>query len=101
MSERQIYKRNWHSQADVAESLQAAFASELIAPSRSIWIVSPWISDIQIIDNRAGGFDAVLDASWGQRQVRLAEILARCVALGTHLRWLRAPTITTPLSFPT
>ncbi len=91
MSERQIYKRSWHSQADVAELLQAAFASELVAPSRSIWIVSPWISDIPIIDNRTGGFDAVLDASWGQRQVRLAEILARCVTLGTHLQVATRP----------
>ena len=41
--------------------------------------------------NRAGGFDAVLDASWGQRQVRLAEILARCVALGTHLQVATRP----------
>lgn len=91
MSERQIYKRTWHSQADVAELLQAAFASELVAPSRSIWIVSPWISDIPIIDNRAGGFDAVLDASWGQRQVRLAEILARCVSLGTRVQVATRP----------
>ena len=32
--------------------LQMLFLSELLAPSRCLWLVSPWISDIPVIDNR-------------------------------------------------
>src|SRR4051794_25409881 len=77
-----IHKSSWRCQNEVRELLQAVFVGELLAPSICIWLVSPWVSDIPIIDNRAGAFDA-LDSTWGPRQVRLLEILQRCLAVGT------------------
>jgi hypothetical protein len=54
----------------------------MMAPSQCLWLVSPWISDIPIIDNRAGTFDA-LDSSWGPRVLRLGEVIARSLQVGT------------------
>lgn len=78
---RHIYKSSWRCHDEVRELLQAVFVSEYVAPSRCIWLVSPWVSDIPIIDNRSGGFDS-LDSSWGPRVVRLIEVLTHLVRVG-------------------
>ena len=75
MSERLIFKHSWSARNDVADVLQGLFISEVLAPSTTIWLVSPWISDISVIDNTTGTFDAIGDPDWGQRHVRLAEVL--------------------------
>lgn len=79
---RHIRKSSWRCQDEVKELLQAIFVGEMIAPSRCLWLVSPWITDIPIIDNRAGAFDA-LDSSWGPRVLRLGEVIARSLEVGT------------------
>jgi hypothetical protein len=38
--------------------------------------VSPWITDIDILDNRAGEFSSLVP-EWGLRRIRLSEIFAR------------------------
>ncbi|HET8658048.1 MAG TPA: phospholipase D-like domain-containing protein DpdK [Micromonosporaceae bacterium] len=64
--------------------LQAIFVSELLVPSGEIWLVSPWISDIAVINNVDGAFTA-LEPSWGARELRLSEILARLALRGTRV----------------
>jgi hypothetical protein len=90
MTARTIHKAPGQ-QHDVADLLQTIFALELAAPSGGLWLVSPWISDIPVIDNRAGDFATVLDPAWGDRWITLSEVLARLVTLGTHVvlgvRW--------------
>jgi hypothetical protein len=54
--------------------LQALFIAELLDPSAPLWIVTPWISDVVIIDNRAGRFTGLLP-SLPHRSIRLAEVL--------------------------
>jgi hypothetical protein len=68
----------------VRELLQAVFVGELLAPSLCLWLVSPWVSDIPIIDNRDGAFDAI-DSTWGPRQLRLLDVLQRCLSVGTSV----------------
>lgn len=79
---RHIHKSSWRCQDEVKELLQAIFVGEMMSPSRCIWLISPWLSDIPIIDNRAGAFDA-LDSSWGPRVLRLGEVIARSLRIGT------------------
>ena len=79
---RHIHKSSWRCQDEVRELLQAIFVGEMLAPSKCLWLVSPWISDIPIIDNRAGAFDA-LDSSWGPRTLRLGEVITRSLQIGT------------------
>lgn len=78
---RHIHKSSWRCQDEVRELLQATFVSELLSPSRCLWLVSPWVSDIPIIDNRTGAFDS-LDPSWGPRVVRLTEVLGLLLRRG-------------------
>ncbi len=79
---RHIHKSSWRCQDEVKELLQAIFVGEMLAPSRCLWLVSPWVSDIPIIDNRAGAFDS-MDSTWGPRVLRLGEVLGHCLQVGT------------------
>lgn len=40
--------------------MQNLLVTELLVPSRQLWVLSPWISDIDVIDNTAGQFKSVL-----------------------------------------
>lgn len=62
------------SREELADALQTLFIAELLDPSNPLWIVTPWISDVVILDNRAGRFTGLLP-DIPQRPIRLAEIL--------------------------
>ena len=79
---RRIFKTQTTGANTIQELLQSMFVAEVLAPSEEVWIVSPWISDVVLIDNRSGNFDA-LNPEWGRREVRLAEVLATLMARGT------------------
>jgi hypothetical protein len=80
---RVIRKSKTRSSAEAANLLANLFAAELISPSKCIWLVSPWISNIQILDNEAGSFDPL--TRWGPRFVRLAEVLATLACCGSSV----------------
>jgi len=61
--------------------LQSLFALELLAPSRPLWIVSPWISDVELIDNGGGRFSG-LEPEWPNAGIRLHTILRTLAARG-------------------
>lgn len=71
------------SASEAADLLAGLFSAELAYPSKCLWLVSPWISDVELLDNTAGGFDAL--ARFGKRKVRLTEILVALASGGTHL----------------
>jgi hypothetical protein len=79
---RYIHKRS--RSAEAADILQAIFAAELISPSRALWLVSPWISNIPILDNRSNAFLS-LEPAWGESRVRLATVLLKLASLGTRV----------------
>ncbi|MEV6621413.1 phospholipase D-like domain-containing protein DpdK [Amycolatopsis sp. NPDC051106] len=80
---RVIRKSKAQSAGDVLDLLNALFTAELIAPSRCLWLVSPWISDVEIIDNSAGTYPVL--AHYGKRVVRLAEVLGTLAMAGTKI----------------
>lgn len=63
------------SRAEIRELLEGIFVSELLMPSESVWLVSPWITDIDILDNRCGQFSSLVP-TWGLRRIRLSELFA-------------------------
>jgi hypothetical protein len=71
------------SASEAADLLAGLFSAELACPSKCLWLVSPWISDVDLLDNTAGSFDAL--ARFGKRRIRLAEILVALASAGTHL----------------
>jgi hypothetical protein len=65
----------------LADLLQSIFVTELIRPSNPLFISSPWISDLDLIDNSARQF-AALAAAWPARSIRLSEILTTILERG-------------------
>jgi hypothetical protein len=60
------------------EMLQSLLVAEAMNPSDEIWIVSPWMRNVPVIDNRGGGFSWV-ESTWEGRRVHLLDwILAVC-----------------------
>ena len=82
---RRIFKSAVTSQNLVRELLQLILLGELMSPSgERVWLVSPWISNIAILDNRAGGYNAV-NPEWGSREIRLIEVAVNLMARGCAL----------------
>ena len=81
---RVIRKSSRYCDLHAADLLQSLFAVECAAPSRTLWLVSAWISDIPILDNTSDGFRGI-DAGWGQRSIRLSELLVFLARRGTHV----------------
>ena len=66
---RVIRKSRAQSSQEVFDLLAAMFAAEMVRPSACVWVVSPWISDVGLLDNAAGDFPAL--TRFGRRQIRL------------------------------
>lgn len=81
---RRIFKNQQTGTATIRELLQSMFVGEMLGTSYRIWIVSPWVSNIVLIDNRSGNFDS-LTPEWGRREVRLADVLIGLMARGTEV----------------
>jgi phosphatidylserine/phosphatidylglycerophosphate/cardiolipin synthase-like enzyme len=81
---RRIFKSSSTGPAVIRELLQLMFLSELLAPSEQIWVVSPWISDVPILDNRSGSFD-VMNPEWHRREIRLSDLTLQVLTGGSRL----------------
>jgi hypothetical protein len=69
------------SREELADALQNLFLAELFHPSAPLWVVTPWISDVGVIDNRSGAFNG-LASDIPLRSLRLSEVLALQMARG-------------------
>jgi len=69
------------SREELADILQALFVAELLTPSTPMWIVTPWISDVVVLDNRTGLFTGLLP-DLPRRPIRLGEVLINLVQRG-------------------
>lgn len=87
-TERHIHTR--FGSRHVAELLQTIFAAELVAPSRCLWIVSPWISDVPILDNSTNAFSTLV-WDWPRGHIRLSAVLGQLLRRGTTLRVAARP----------
>jgi hypothetical protein len=81
---RRIFKRGTSSQQEIRELLQFIFVAEILSPGERVWLVSPWISNVPILDNRSGFFTS-LDPGWGHRQIRLNEVVMRLAEFKTKV----------------
>jgi phosphatidylserine/phosphatidylglycerophosphate/cardiolipin synthase-like enzyme len=70
--------------------LTTILVSELLHPSPELWLVSPWISDIDSLDNTRGDFDTLfLDPV--ARTYSLSQVLAQLTQAGTTLNVVSRP----------
>jgi hypothetical protein len=81
---RKIFKSAVTSQFAVREVLVMVFAQELLVPSKEVFVVAPWISNIVIFDSRLGQY-ATLNPEWSKREINLVEVLVAIASNGTVL----------------
>lgn len=65
----------------IRDLLQSLFAAELLSPSRRLWMLFGWISDIPLLDNRVRQFSA-LQPDWPAAEIRLSLILKALLEKG-------------------
>jgi hypothetical protein len=68
----------------INDVLSAALVSELLDPSPDLWLVSPWVSDIVVLDNRDESLLGVLGETHAG-EIHLSEVLARLASAGSEL----------------
>jgi len=85
MTQRLIRRTQTQSRASVGDLLETLFVAELLVPGSRLLLISPWISDFPVIDNRAGQFTH-LDSRWGVTEVRLSSVLRSLLARGTTVQ---------------
>lgn len=81
---RSIFKSATSAPEAARQALAAVFAQELLAPSKTVHLLAPWISNIVIFDNGVGGFDG-LNPEWSRREIRLIDVLLTIAANDTQL----------------
>ncbi len=82
MTARQFLQTASDARNAARELLQVIFASELLMPSRCLWIVSPWLRDVPVLDNTTGSF-LFLCPEFPRTEVRLSRVLRELVDRGT------------------
>jgi phosphatidylserine/phosphatidylglycerophosphate/cardiolipin synthase-like enzyme len=65
--------------------LQNLLVVELLTPSKQLWVLSPWISDIVVLDNAAGQFKTLLPGL-PARPIRFTEVLIELARRGSDVR---------------
>lgn len=70
--------------------LATALLSELVSPGVAIWVVSGWLTDVEVLDNTLGAFDAILGES-PPTTCRLSEMLASIAEAGAHVHVVTRP----------
>lgn len=65
----------------IRDLLQSLFVTELVRPSVRLWLAFGWISDIEIVDNRARQF-AALQPDWPASGIRLSQVMAALAEAG-------------------
>lgn len=84
VTDRQVFLHGPLGQRQFKEVLAAQLSALIISPE-ILWLVSPWTSDFDILDNRAGDWN-LLDPGWGCRRIFFLEVLTRCAGVGCPLR---------------
>jgi phosphatidylserine/phosphatidylglycerophosphate/cardiolipin synthase-like enzyme len=84
MSTRHFLQSATDSRNAVKELLQLVFAAELLRPSKCLWIVSPWLRDIPVIDNTTGEFLS-LCPDLPRSEVRMSRVLRALIERGTQV----------------
>lgn len=82
-NQRQIFLHGATGQRVLREVLSAQLVGLILQPE-PIWLVSPWVSNFMLLDNRAGSWDSI-EPAWGGREVDFIELLASAINNGAQL----------------
>lgn len=79
---RTLHKSRSFQRAEAKDLLQSALAIELLAPSPYMWLVTPWISNLPVLDNTTGAYSTI-NPWWGLREVQFSEVIAHFLTVGS------------------
>ena len=82
-SNRQFFTHDSIDEKHLKAMLANLLVSLILCPQR-IYLVSPWITDFPLLDNRARVWDSI-NPAWGQRIVNFSELLLFSVESGCAL----------------
>jgi hypothetical protein len=68
----------------ISDVLTAALLSEFCSPSKELWLVSGWVTDLVVIDNAYQQFDAVLGVD-ARSSLTLTDVLGALSRRGAHV----------------
>ncbi len=91
MSARLILNTAARARNEVRELLELVFATELLRPSRCVWLVSAFLRDIPVLDNSGGAYVS-LSPDLPRTQIRLSRLLSELASRGTHIVVASKPT---------
>lgn len=68
----------------IIDLIQSLFVLELVQPSKTIWVGSAWISDIQLFDNRGLQYKS-LEPDWPADMISLSNVLLALAKRGIQI----------------
>jgi hypothetical protein len=84
MYDRVIKSKARGSSVQLLHCLSSLFVTELLNPSPELYLISPWISKVSLINNRFGQFRAVT-SGLNKSELHLGDILTLLAEKGTHI----------------
>lgn len=85
-SNRQIFSFGPYGERQLGETLSDLLIGLTLSPDQ-IWLVSAWVTDFDLLDNRSGSWDWI-EPSWGHRYVTFSELLIAAVESGCELSFV-------------
>lgn len=82
--DRQIFVHGLYGERQLRETLSDLLVGLVFSPD-TVWLVSPWVSDFDLLDNRSGDWTSV-NPAWGARFVMFSELLSLGIEAGCELR---------------
>lgn len=87
---RVIFRTSGAAQHEIRELLASLLVAELISPSERLWLVSPWLRDVLLLDNRSAAFRGV-GPGWARRELGLFDVLSELMRRGSKLTVVTRP----------
>lgn len=81
---RRIFKTKNTGKETLKELLLNLFISELLNPSPKVWIISPWVSDILLIDNTGGNFNSI-NPDWSGKKILLSDVIIQMLSMSSKI----------------
>ena len=72
--------------------LQSLLATELLAPSPELYLISPWVTDFSILDNRSGQFRGLVP-HWGLENITFSKVLLELARMNSEVLIATRPSV--------
>ena len=87
MYDRIIKSKSRSSAVQLADCISTLFALELLSPSLKIYLISPWVSDVPILNNSYGQFRSIAP-EMAKRWIGLSDLLNILAERGSSVHLL-------------